>query len=111
MPPVRPLPSTSVALLGDGELARAVALALGRAGARVHTLRRPSDREIRRLAETDVDVVAIVSRDDIRVLRLALLVEHACPGVTLIVTLFDRTVATQLRQAIPECRVMSLADM
>jgi Trk K+ transport system NAD-binding subunit len=101
----------SVVLLGEGALPSAAALALERAGARVTAMRRPSDRDIARLAEVFVDTVVIVARDDIRALRLALLVEHARPGVTLIVTLFDRTVAAQVRAAVPRCRVVSLADI
>lgn len=100
-------------LLGDGDLPRAVQVALERAGARVRWLRRPTDREIVAAlrAGMDVDVAMVVSRDDIEVLRLALVVEHARPGVRLIVTVFDRTVADQLRRAVPDCQVTSLADV
>lgn len=101
----------TVALLGEGELPRAVELALERAGTNVRVMRRPNDRELGRLTTADVDAVVVVSRDDIDALRLSLLVEHARPGVPLVVTLFDRTVAEQLRAAVPRCRVMSLADM
>jgi hypothetical protein len=52
----------------------------------------------------------VVSRDDIEVLRLALVVEHARPGGRLIVTVFNRTVAEQLRRTVPGCQVTSMAD-
>jgi voltage-gated potassium channel Kch len=102
----------SVVLIGDGALPRAVEIALIRAGARVRRLRRPNDREIARAvaAGVEVDVAMVVSRDDIEVLRLALVVEHARPGLQLIVTVFNRTVADQLRRVIPACQVTSMAD-
>jgi voltage-gated potassium channel Kch len=102
----------SVVLIGDGDLPRAVELALARAGARVRRLRRPNDREIARAlaGDIEVDVAMVVSRDDIEVLRLALVVEHARPGLQLIVTVFNRTVADQLRRVVPACQVTSMAD-
>jgi voltage-gated potassium channel Kch len=102
----------SVVLIGDGDLPRAVEIALIRAGARVRRLRRPNDREIARAVggEVEVDVAMVVSRDDIEVLRLALVVEHARPGLQLIVTVFNRTVADQLRRVVPACQVTSMAD-
>jgi voltage-gated potassium channel Kch len=102
----------SVVLIGDGALPRSVELALIRAGARVRRLRRPNDREIARAVggEVEVDVAMVVSRDDIEVLRLALVVEHARPGLSLIVTVFNRTVADQLRRVVPACQVTSMAD-
>jgi len=102
----------SVVLIGDGDLPRAVELALIRAGARVRRLRRPNDREIARAVgrDVEVDVAIVVSRDDIEVLRLALVVHHARPGLQLIVTIFNRTVADQLRRVVPGCQVTSMAD-
>jgi voltage-gated potassium channel Kch len=104
-----PLPR-SVLLIGDGALPRAVEIALVRAGASVRRLRRPNDREIATALEANFDVTLVVSRDDIEVLRMALVVEHARPGRRLIVTVFNRTVAQQLRGAVPGCQVTSMAD-
>jgi voltage-gated potassium channel Kch len=100
----------SVLLIGDGALPRAVELALVRAGARVRRLRRPNDRQIALALIDDFDVTMVVSRDDIEVLRMALVVEHARPGRRLIVTVFNRTVARQLHRAVPSCQVTSMAD-
>ncbi|HWF72717.1 MAG TPA: NAD-binding protein [Solirubrobacteraceae bacterium] len=97
-------------LIGAGALPRAVELALTRAGASVHWLRSPTDREIASVLTRDFDVTMVVSRDDIEVLRIALVVEHARPGRRLIVTVFNRTVAGQLRKAVPRCQVTSMAD-
>lgn len=96
-------------LLGHGELARAVHEATGDRGWTVRQLRTYTDRELRRgLAEADA--VAVVSRDDAEALRAALLVEHIQPGIQLVVTVFDLTVAGQVRSVVPNCRVLSLAD-
>ncbi len=100
-----------VLLLGDGELAVAVEHAVRRAGGEVAHLLAPGDREVHDAVTASLSVVMVVVRDDIAALRLALLVEHARPGVPLIVTLFDRTVADQLRTVVPHCRVMSLPDL
>jgi voltage-gated potassium channel Kch len=100
----------SVLLIGDGDLPRSVQLALVRAGANVRWLRRPNDREIGVVLRDDFDVTMVVSRDDIEVLRIALVVEHARPGRRLIVTVFNRTVASQLHKAVPSCQVTSMAD-
>jgi Trk K+ transport system NAD-binding subunit len=106
---LEPLPR-SVLLIGDGALPRAVELALVRAGAQVRRLRRPNDRQIAAALVSDFDVTMVVSRDDIEVLRMALVVEHARPGRRMIVTVFNRTVADQLRAAVPSCQVTSMAD-
>ncbi len=58
-----------------------------------------------------VDAVAIVSRNDVEALRLALVAHHAQPAVPLLVTIYDRTVASQMRSAVPGARVTSLADL
>lgn len=98
-----------VLVLGHGELARAVDAAAERRGTAVRRLQTCTDRALRReLYRTDT--VAVVSREDAEALRLALLVEHIRPGVPLAVTVFDRTVADQVRAVVPNCRVLSLAD-
>ena len=97
-------------IIGDGALPRSVELALARAGAKVRRLRQPNDREIEAALTDDLDVTMVVSRDDIEVLRIALVVEHARPGRRLIVTVFNRTVAGQLHKAVPSCQVTSMAD-
>jgi voltage-gated potassium channel Kch len=100
----------SILVMGDGALANGVGDALVAAGRAVRRLRRWNDRELRRELEGDVGAVVVVSRDDIAVLRTALLVEYLRPGVRLTVTIFDRTVADQVIAAIPNCEVLSMAD-
>ncbi len=110
-PPATPPPARTVLLLGDGDIARAVASALERHGASVSWVRRPSDTELGRHIRRPADTVLIVTRDDIEAFRLALMVEHGRPGCDLIVTIFDRTIAQQLHDAAPTCRVVSMADL
>jgi hypothetical protein len=77
----------------------------------VRRLRRWNDRELKReLHDPGTEAVVVVARDDIAVLRTALLVEYLRPGVRLIVTIFDRTVARQVLRTIPNCEVLSMAD-
>jgi voltage-gated potassium channel Kch len=103
-----------VLVVGDGDLAAETASAVRAAigdvdGARCTRLRRPTDRELTQ-AVAAADAVAVVSHDDIYALRIALVVEHARPGVPLVVTIFDATVARQVVRAVPNCRVVSLGD-
>jgi voltage-gated potassium channel Kch len=100
----------SILVMGDGALANGVGDALAAAGRDVRRLRRWNDRQLRRELEGDVWAVVVVSRDDIAVLRTALLVEYLRPGVRLIATIFDRTVADQVIAAIPNSEVISMAD-
>lgn len=106
--PVRP---PRVVVIGDGDLAGELCAELGRQGAECRRLRRPSDRAIARALADPPDFVAVISHDDIYAMRLALVAEHAQPGVPLLVTVFDATVSAQLVRTVPNCRVVSLADV
>ncbi len=99
-----------VLVVGDGEIAGALADAVGRAGATAVRLRQPSDRELADAVHAGPVRVAVVSHDDIVALRYALVAAHARPGVRLLVTIFDRTVASQIHRAVPNSHVVSLAD-
>jgi Trk K+ transport system NAD-binding subunit len=96
-------------VVGEGTLASRVVDALRKSGASVRSLRRPLDRELRRALAEPVEAAVVIDRDDIAALRTALLVEYVRPGVRLIVTIFDRTVAEQVVRAIPCSHVLSLA--
>src|SRR4051794_36090954 len=99
-----------IVVVGDGALVTAVGERVRAAGRETVVLRRPSDRALARALELPVDGVVVASRDDIQALRLALLAEHLCPGVRLVVTIFDRTVASQLVRVVPNCHVTSLGE-
>ena len=74
-------------------------------------MRGPNDREIRRALSEEIDSVVVISEDDHVSLRLALVVEGIRPGVPLIVTVYDRDVASQLERAVRNVRVMSMAEI
>lgn len=97
-------------LIGEGPLAEDVERTLIALGAPVRHLRRPGDRELRRALEQEPAVALVISRDDIAALHAALLIQYLRPGIRLIVTIFDRTVAGQVRRAIPTSHVLSMAD-
>ncbi|WP_240137546.1 NAD-binding protein [Streptomyces sp. MUM 178J] len=103
-------PSGRLLLVGDDELTAAVADYATAWGARVGRLSAPSADALGAALEPDVDVVVVVSREDIQALRYALLVEHARPGIRLLVTLFDRTVAGEVVRSVPNCTVIGMTD-
>ncbi|WP_240117773.1 MULTISPECIES: NAD(P)-binding protein [unclassified Streptomyces] len=94
----------------DEALGREAAECISRWGSTVHRLYRPDDAALRRRLQQPVDGIAMVTRDDIVALRYALLAEHLRPGIRLVVTLFDRTVADEVSRTIPNCSVLSITD-
>jgi TrkA-N domain len=76
----------------------------------VQHLGEPVDRDLRQALQRDVSAAVVISRDDTVVLRTALLIEYLKPGIRLIGTIFDRTVARQVVDAIPNCHIQSMAD-
>jgi voltage-gated potassium channel Kch len=101
----------NILVIGHDEMTQVTERALNTAGAKVTYLRDPHDRAIRRALGGEVDAVVIISNDDHVSLRLALVVENVRPGVPLVVTIFGSIVASQLRRAVRNVRVMSMADM
>ncbi|MCF6521918.1 NAD(P)-binding protein [Streptomyces sp. JJ36] len=100
-------------LLGDDEPAAAVAAFATEWGASVRRLPAPDAAELAAALAGEaggVDMVVIVFREDVRALRYALLAEHARPGVPLLVTLFDRTVAGEVVRSVPNCTVLGMTD-
>ncbi len=98
-------------VIGDIEAARLVCDQLRTSGANLVHLLEPTDRELTNLTDQTWAAVAIVVRSDEHALRYALLVEHLQPGVRLVVTVFDRTLARRLAEVIPHCSVSSPADV
>lgn len=101
----------TVLVVGDTEAARRVCHALDNSGSDVVHLPSPTEGELVASLAGNPTAVAIVVRGDVVALRYALLVEHASPGIRLLVTLFDRTVGAQLKAAVPHCEVTSPADI
>jgi Trk K+ transport system NAD-binding subunit len=104
-------PQERILVLGEGRLIDVVRRVLDDAAADVIHLRAPNDRDIRRALTPDVDAVVVISRDDRVSLRIALVVERLRPGVRLIVTIYNRDLAAQVRRAVANVRVMSMADI
>ncbi len=111
LPEAEPIPPQRILVIGQGRLIDVVRRALGDVGADVTHLRSPNDREIRRTLTDDIDAVVVISRDDRVALRLALVVEGVRPGVRLIVTIYNRDLGAQIRRAVGNVRVMSMADI
>jgi len=101
----------SVLVAGDGGLTAAIVRDLQNAGVATEWLHQPTDAELSAGLARGPAAVGIVTRDDALALRLALLVAHKRPDVRLVVTIFDRTVAEQLRRAVIGCVVVSMADL
>lgn len=100
-----------VLLIGDGALTDATAAALKSGGARVSRLDEPSDSEIREALGHGADRVVVISRFDHVSLRRALVVAHVRPDMPLLVTIFDRDVATHLQATVENVQVMSMGDI
>jgi voltage-gated potassium channel Kch len=101
-----------ILLSGGGDLAEVVRLALDAAGADVHRLKGAGEREVRHALEGGgVDKVVVVSRGDAIALRVALMVRYIDGDVPMVVTIFDPTMAGQVRQEIEHCEVTSMADI
>ena len=102
----------TVLLIGEGDLAEETRQALDAAGAEVYRMKAPEEREVRHALEGDgIDRVAIVSRDDAKVLRFALMVRHVDEDVPMLVTIFDPTMAAQIDRDLEHCEVTSMADI
>ncbi|MDT0304299.1 NAD-binding protein [Streptomonospora wellingtoniae] len=97
-------------VIGGDDLCDAVASHIHAWGRPVRRMHGPSNRDVQVALADDADAVAVVSRDDIRALRYALLVEHTRPGIPLLVTIFDRTVADEVVRSVPNCTVIAMTD-
>ena len=100
-----------ILVVGRGRLVDVARRALDDAGVDVLHLQEPTDREIRDAMSSALDAVMVISRDDHASLRLALVIEGLRPGVRLIVTIYNRDLGVELRRAVPNVRVMSMADI
>lgn len=100
-----------VLLIGPGRLADATSRGLEAGGATVRRLTEPTDPQIRRALNEDVDRVVVVSRYDHVSLRIALVVAHVRPGIPTLVTIFDRNVAAEIRETGDHVQVLSMADV
>jgi voltage-gated potassium channel Kch len=101
-----------VLLIGEGDLAEETRQALTAAGADVVRIKTPVAREVARLLDDgDLDRVVVVAPEDAIALRVALMVRSADSHVPLLVTIFDPTMASEVRGTIEHCEVTSMADI
>ncbi len=101
-----------VLIVGDpGSVASALVEPLSQLGLTSKQLADPTDGELIEELRAGVGAVAVVTRDDALALRLTLLAAHVGPDVPLLTTLFDQTVAEQLRLAVPDVLVVSPSEI
>jgi hypothetical protein len=106
------VPSGPILLLGEGDLADEVRAALDALDADVVRLVKPTQRELADVFERhEVARAVVVSRDDAKALRGALMVRDADTNVELLVTYFDPATAGQMCERIGSCRIVSMADI
>jgi hypothetical protein len=100
-------------ILGDaGALPDALILRLADAGIEAERRAPETDAAARDLLLAEGWTgVAVVTRDDVLSLRLTLLSAHLRPDLPLWATIFDRTAAHQIREAVPEANIVSTAEM
>jgi len=112
-------PPGGALVIGDLEATRMTCRLLTDAGHPVTHLPRPTDADVLNALATPTDAagprmivtVVVIVRSDVQALRWALLVEHTVPGIALVVSVFDRTVAQQLRRVVPHCQATSAAEV
>ena len=105
------MPAEKVLLIGEGDLADEVEGALQGGDGQVTRLSDPDEDEVAKALEKGIGRVAVVSREDAYVLRIALMVRYAEEDVPLLVTVFDPTMAAGIEESIPNCAVLSMADI
>jgi len=103
--------SDRVVLIGEGDLADETEEALKAIGADVTRLEEPSDDDVEEVLKKGTAHVAIVSRHDAYVLRMALMVRYVDDEVPLLVTVFEPPIAEGISDSISNCTISSMADI
>ncbi|MDT2005965.1 portal protein [Rhodococcus opacus] len=101
----------SYLVIGETTVARRVCASLRERDFQVRHLVAPDDDELRLAMADEPRGIAVLVRDDVVALRYALAAAHISASIPLMVTIFDRTVADQLAQLLPQCEVTSPADL
>jgi len=102
-------PTTLV--IGDLEATRLTCELLRQDGRATVHLAAPTDRQIAEVLGSPMHSVVVIVHSDVQALRYVLVVEHLQPGIRLVTTVFDRTVAEQLLRVVPNCTVTSPANI
>lgn len=106
-------PSKPVLVLGETTVARRVCATLldDPSPLPVVHLVAPTDAQLAEVVAGGVASAAILIRDDVSVLRYALALAHLDEHLPLVATIFDRTIADQLRAFLPQASVISPASL
>ncbi|WP_412543241.1 NAD-binding protein [Longispora sp. K20-0274] len=111
MPPATDADPGPFVVIGTTVVAKRVCGTLASLGEDVIHLAEPTEDDLRAATARQPRGVAILVHDDVACLRYALTVAHMRPQTRLVVSIFDRTVAEQLRRVMPACVVASPADV
>jgi hypothetical protein len=84
---------------------------LSNLGFDVEHLGTPTDAELAAALGRGITRVAVLLHSDPDALRYCLMIDHLRPGIPIVVALFDKTIAAELRAAASNCVVMSPADI
>lgn len=98
-----------IVVIGQTSVGRRVCGLLRSSGHETTHLNEPTDIELQSALTSDVDGIAVMLHDDIKVLRYSLAAHHIRPSARLFVAMFDRTAREQLRNAVPNSVVLSPA--
>lgn len=97
-------------VIGDNPLARRICKELAGKTHLVH-LPHPDDKALIAVMSGRPLAVAIAMHDDVSALRYALAVAHIDDSTRIVVTIFDRTVASRITDVLPQAVVTSAADV
>jgi hypothetical protein len=101
----------SFLIIGDTNVARRVMASLQQRDMRVRQLLAPTDDELRTALQGRPSGVAVLAHNDVIALRYALATAHIDGDITIVATIFDRTVAQQLNMMLPQCITTSPAEL
>ena len=99
----------SVLVVSNTPVGRRVCELLEMSGLGTVLLEEPSDAELRDALTPEIEGVAVLLHDDVKVLRYSLAAHHIRPSARLFAAMFDRTAREQLRGHVPNSVVLSPA--
>ena len=105
------VPPSRLVLIGRTTDAFRTCASLTDLGLEVEHLATPTDAELATALDTGVTGVAVLLHSDPDALRYCLTIEHLRPGILIVVALFDKTIAAELRATTTNCVVMSPAEI
>ncbi|MDQ3156038.1 MAG: hypothetical protein M3Q98_04845 [Actinomycetota bacterium] len=98
-------------MIGSSAVASQVCATLVARGNEVAHIAEPDDSALAESIGKTTAGIAVLVHDDVAALRYALACSHVRPTVPLVVTIFDRTIADELRRLLPDVVVTSPAAL